>query len=100
MFRQVLTQTARRTVAPIQRTQKSFSTVGGQFAKDESALERDFIHKEERALLENLANLQKKKQNLDYSVQIKSLSETLVAHKVEPTPNLVQDLMKWRLTVQ
>lgn len=100
MFRQLAVQTTRRTVAratPAFQQKKNFS-VSAPFQKDETALERDFIHKEERQLLENLASLQKKKNDLAYTNQVKSLSETLVSNKVEPTPALVQDLMKWRLT--
>ena len=100
MFRQFALQTTRRTMQraqPMWAQQRKMGTTA-QFSKDEGAAERDFIHKEERILLENLQNLQRKKQDLDYTAQLKSLSNTLVQHKVEPTPALVQDLMKWRLT--
>jgi hypothetical protein len=99
MFRQFAINTTRRAVAQRSAFQqrKTFSTTP-QFQKDEGAAERDFIHKEERNLLENLSALQRKRSELDYAQQMKSLNSTLVAHKIEPNPALVQDLMKWRLT--
>lgn len=100
MFRQVAVQTTRRAVqrSTVFTQQRKPFSVTGQFQKDEHAAERDFIHKEERALLEHLSQLQKKKADVNYAVQMKTLSETLVANKVEPSPALIQDLMKWRLT--
>lgn len=103
MFRQFAVQSSRRAAArftPTFQVPRRNMNVTREFTKDEQAAERDFINKEERSLLENLHNLQRKKSELDYSAQIKSLSNTLVQHKVEPTPALVQDLMKWRLTQQ
>eukprot|EP00461_Guttulinopsis_vulgaris_P002198 UN02199 len=96
MFARQLAVAQRRA---IQNQTRKF-TVHGQFQKDELAAERDFINKEERALLQNLAALQQKKAQVDYSAQTQSLSQILVEHKVEPTPDLVQNLMKWRLTPQ
>ena len=107
MFRQFFARATATTIAQQQQakltqtatatTKRSFS-VGGQFKKDESALERDFIHKEERALLDNLANLQRKKQSLDHAAHLKTLSETLVKNRIEPTSKVTQDLMAWRIS--
>lgn len=92
--RQLVNASTRQVVQKAPR--RNFSTTQ-QFQKDEQAAERDFINREERELLKSLAALQNKKTQLDHTEHVHSLSKVLVQHKVEPSPALVADLMKWKV---
>lgn len=94
MFRQAATQMTRRAIAA--RVPRRNFTVTERFTKEEQAAERDFINKEERSLLNNLAQLQKKKQDLKTTEDLSSCSNLLIKHNVEPKPDLVADLLQWK----